>query len=140
MVSKEELLAWVQALPDGSGVGVDDGGLALMTQDEKQYFEVGGLPRKEDELDDDGQTGIIHKELGKDEVGVRCMDCNVLLLVGEKVAENPDERLYRHELTCPPTVFCGICHNDCNAGKAHRHQGQFIGDECCWDEKLRSSE
>jgi hypothetical protein len=38
------------------------------------------------------------------------------------------------------TVICKMCLNPCNAQTAHLHQGQFIGDECCWDERLRSSE
>ena len=37
-------------------------------------------------------------------------------------------------------VTCCACLNPCLARKAHRHQGNWIGDECCWDEKLRTSE
>lgn len=40
----------------------------------------------------------------------------------------------------PPSVPCSVCANDCAAARAHRHQGQYIGDECCWDERLRLSE
>ena len=38
------------------------------------------------------------------------------------------------------TVACSLCGNPCDAGKAHLHQGKWIGDECCWDERLRASE
>lgn len=35
---------------------------------------------------------------------------------------------------------CSLCGNPCDARKAHLHQGRLIGDECCWDERLRASE
>lgn len=38
------------------------------------------------------------------------------------------------------TVVCSICHKDCNSQNSHLHQGERIGDECCWDERLRASE
>jgi hypothetical protein len=36
--------------------------------------------------------------------------------------------------------LCGICRRSCNKTTAHLHQGQYIGDECCWEERLKSSE
>lgn len=38
------------------------------------------------------------------------------------------------------TVVCAICHNPCLKRTAHLHQGEQIGDECCWDERLKASE
>ena len=38
------------------------------------------------------------------------------------------------------TVPCSICGNHCLKKTAHLHQGKWIGDECCWDERLRASE
>jgi hypothetical protein len=38
------------------------------------------------------------------------------------------------------TVTCKFCVKECIAATAHLHQGQWVGDECCWDERLRSSE
>ena len=38
------------------------------------------------------------------------------------------------------TVVCRLCFKLCRAGTAHLHQGVWIGEECCWDERLRSSE
>ena len=44
-------------------------------------------------------------------------------------------------VTCiPDVVICKICHQLSNAQTAHLHQGEYIGDECCWDERLRASE
>ena len=37
-------------------------------------------------------------------------------------------------------VTCAICHRACSARTAHLHSGQWIGDECCWAERLRSRE
>lgn len=37
-------------------------------------------------------------------------------------------------------VRCKLCKNLVPRETAHRHQGGWIGDDCCWDERLRSSE
>jgi|694.fasta_scaffold139348_2 hypothetical protein len=39
-----------------------------------------------------------------------------------------------------PECVCSICHMACNPVKAHLHQGEYIGDECCWDDRLKASE
>ena len=38
------------------------------------------------------------------------------------------------------TVVCEFCHELVPAKTAHLHQGKWVGDECCWDERLRASE
>lgn len=48
---------------------------------------------------------------------------------GETVYENPTHR-----------VLCTICKRLCSGDLAHLHQGEWVGDECCWDERLRMSE
>ena len=37
-------------------------------------------------------------------------------------------------------VFCKICQKLCLRRTAHRHHNGWIGDECCWDPRLRASE
>ena len=37
-------------------------------------------------------------------------------------------------------ITCSLCKNKVAVETAHWHQGKWIGDECCWDERLRSSE
>ena len=37
-------------------------------------------------------------------------------------------------------VICSACQQNCLARTAHHHQRQWIGDGCCWNEQLRSSE
>lgn len=37
-------------------------------------------------------------------------------------------------------VVCSICGCPCNAADAHLHQDKWIGDECCWDDRLHGSE
>jgi formylmethanofuran dehydrogenase subunit E len=37
-------------------------------------------------------------------------------------------------------VVCSLCGEEVPEATAHIHQGKWIGDECCWDERLRSSE
>jgi hypothetical protein len=37
-------------------------------------------------------------------------------------------------------IPCSVCGKCCDPSTAHLHQGKWIGDECCWDERLKSSE
>ena len=34
------------------------------------------------------------------------------------------------------TVTCSVCGEQCSARLAHQHKGEWIGDECCWEERL----
>lgn len=45
-------------------------------------------------------------------------------------------------LTADPSrqVRCQFCREMVPAGTAHLHGGDWVGDGCCWDERLRSSE
>lgn len=43
MIDKEELERWLATLPKGTQVGVEDGGLTLITDDSEAYLEIGGL-------------------------------------------------------------------------------------------------
>jgi hypothetical protein len=38
------------------------------------------------------------------------------------------------------TVRCKLCERQVPQSTAHRHQGEWVGDECCWDERLRATE
>ena len=38
------------------------------------------------------------------------------------------------------TVYCKFCGEPTLAAYAHLHEGECVGDECCWDERLRSTE
>jgi hypothetical protein len=41
---KQEIIDWLNSLPDGAEVGVDEGGLCLRVEtDEVPYLEIGGL-------------------------------------------------------------------------------------------------
>ncbi len=46
MTDKEEIERWLATLPEGTGVGIDDGGLTLVTED-GAYLEVGGVDSKD---------------------------------------------------------------------------------------------
>lgn len=37
-------------------------------------------------------------------------------------------------------VVCSFCDEECDPKTAHMHQGEYIGHECCWDERLKASE
>jgi hypothetical protein len=37
-------------------------------------------------------------------------------------------------------IECSLCHQSCAAEKAHLHQGRYVCDERCWDDRLKASE
>ena len=41
---------------------------------------------------------------------------------------------------CESKVTCSLCHAPTPRSTAHRHQGEWICDDKCWDERLRASE
>jgi hypothetical protein len=50
MIGKPELQAWLNTLDDDDCIGIDDGGLSLVVLDSNAYYEIGGMPEKEEEL------------------------------------------------------------------------------------------
>jgi hypothetical protein len=54
MMAKQEIGAWLDTLPAGALVGVDDGGLCLRVDcDPEAYLEIGGMPVEDEEDGDD---------------------------------------------------------------------------------------
>jgi len=39
-----------------------------------------------------------------------------------------------------PTVTCKLCGKEVPEKTAHRHGGGWVGDDCCWDERLRAGD
>lgn len=59
MMSKQEVLDWINTLDDDSGIAIDEGGLSLVEIDgdgneTDAYLEVGMTPEEEDGLDGNG--------------------------------------------------------------------------------------
>ena len=49
-VDKKEIMDWLNSLPEGTEVGIDDGGMILhVVGDPKPYLEIGGIPEDEDD-------------------------------------------------------------------------------------------
>jgi hypothetical protein len=49
MTGRERLIEWLNTLPEGSAISIDDGGLCLVCdQDPVAYYEVGGVPEIEE--------------------------------------------------------------------------------------------
>lgn len=66
MMTKKEVLEWLETLDDDSGVAIDEGGLCLVEIDEngeetESYIEVGGIPDEEDMLDPDEEEDDIEE-------------------------------------------------------------------------------
>jgi len=54
MMGKEQIIEWLNTLPEAACVGVDDGGLCLRTDaDPEAYLEIGGMPAEDEEDGDD---------------------------------------------------------------------------------------
>ena len=49
MMQVGEVRKWLEDFKDDEFIAIDDGGLALVSLDAKQYCEVGGIPLEEDE-------------------------------------------------------------------------------------------
>ncbi len=47
MMSKREILEWLNTLPDEAEIGIDEGGLCLQMFADEAYIEIGGLPEDE---------------------------------------------------------------------------------------------
>ncbi|MCP9209557.1 hypothetical protein [Streptomyces cucumeris] len=55
--------------------------------------------------------------------------------------EYPTDEQIRSVLhPCDLRVECKFCRNSVPAQTAHRHDGNWVGDECCWDDRLRMTE
>lgn len=67
-----------------------------------------------------------HPNLDHDADDEACEDAN-----GQPLTLRPSET---------PTVECKFCGEQVPAATAHMHQGSYVGDDCCWDERLRSTE
>lgn len=51
MMPVSEIKTWLDTLPPGASVGVDEGGLAITTPDGENYLEIGGIPEDEPECE-----------------------------------------------------------------------------------------
>jgi hypothetical protein len=85
-----------------------------------------------------GESNVEGKGVEVSETGatqeVSCTECGAVWIDEHK-------RTGFTVVTAPePQVTCSLCGKNCNADGAHLHGGEWIGDECCWDERLRSSE
>lgn len=47
MVSRAELLKWINSLDADAYIGIDEGGLTLVVEGSTAYYEVGGMPDEE---------------------------------------------------------------------------------------------
>jgi hypothetical protein len=84
------------------------------------------------EMGDDGCEPCMDGDLEWEETSYcQCVLCSDEGRVADYTLN--DEHPWHHSITC---ILCG---QESPAGTAHRHQNQWIGEEC-WDERLRSSE
>jgi hypothetical protein len=49
MMSKQDVRAWLDTLPEDAEVAIDDGGLCLEMRGSDAYLEIGGFPEEDQE-------------------------------------------------------------------------------------------
>jgi hypothetical protein len=88
------------------------------------------------------RIGTPHEE---DVIGGRGY-CRMCGWIDEADPEDPTVRRYHgdsFEYDDPDEedlVLCRFCGRQVPASTAHLYQGGWVGDDCCWDERLRSSQ
>jgi len=81
----------------------------------------------------DGETCISQELKAANESDYEDMD--------GKPIDCPNDRAYMpFVMDQPETVLCKFCHKQVGKLTAHEHDSGWVGHECCWDERLRSSE
>jgi hypothetical protein len=71
-----------------------------------------------------------------------CRTCGWVL---EADPEDPTVRRYHgdsfdYDEPAGDLLLCRFCQRQVPAKTAHLYQGGWVGDQCCWDERLRSSQ
>ena len=56
MMAKQEIVRWLNTLPEDAQIGVDEGGQCLEEHGGDAYLEIGGLPEDEEDGDDATRT------------------------------------------------------------------------------------
>lgn len=104
--------------------------------------------KRANRIDAGGPHGRAGIHMDKMERRMRHMDTKDWLEAAEDDAMIVEEvemavyesRLNELEQTEEDTVVCSLCGGMVSADVAHPHQGKWIGDECCWDERLKTTE
>jgi hypothetical protein len=105
-----------------------------------------------DEVDEepfeiDGERYLVRKsrwnQAGETYDLVRVAD-EMILTMDDSFESNPTDQqiadvLTQHDIDAE-VVECKLCERAALAATAHRHENGWVGDRCCWDERLRSTE
>jgi DNA-directed RNA polymerase subunit RPC12/RpoP len=96
-----------------------------------------------DEVDDAGGFEVLDDELHDtlDEEPfeeAKCLACDRAIPLADLFPPPSDSAPTRQKKA--RRVRCTFCGDLVDVRTAHRHQGTWVGDDCCWDERLRSSE
>ena len=60
-----------------------------------------------------------------------------------ELAEYIDRQVRDEQIDAPQdddTVACKFCRQEVAVSTAHLHDGEYVGADCCWDERLRATE
>jgi len=86
------------------------------------------------------RSGTKHAEVPSPSGLSYCSTCGLVEGSSVDPIYHPEEFLHGSDEAAKLMVECSLCHRNCLKATAHRHQGKYIGDECCWDERLRTTE
>lgn len=85
-----------------------------------------------------GLTNIAYKAVGTVDGSVLVeVTASVEDFIVSEEAEEEEEEEYDY---WAKRLTCSVCGELCLQDTAHLHDGVWIGDECCWDDRLHGSE
>jgi hypothetical protein len=79
-------------------------------------------------LDGTTEIDVVISYKGDSNVGIGITIDNVII---PKILER---------INSEDAITCKFCGGECDIKTAHIHQGRWVGDDCCWDESLRTTE
>lgn len=110
----------------------------ITSKDIENVFERNGVEIDFDEIPD------IEEALDREEIAAAALDGGTELEDQTEAAYCEIERqLLEMDVCWTGTdigVTCSICGKRALKRTAHLHQNEWIGDECCWDDRLHASE
>lgn len=86
-----------------------------------------------DAADGDEEHGVLTRLLLRSGLMVECRACDCLTPADEPVCDVCGDEAS----TVVNPVRCKLCGEQVDGDTAHLHGEGYVGDECCWDERLR---
>jgi hypothetical protein len=112
----------------------------IYEKDVKEVLDRNGLLHEPGDAEDEEVAEAILEDLDRDLVAV--VACKSSTDMDEQTDAAWDEIERQLVQQRHPGLFCicSICHQPCLLRTVHLHRDEYIGDVCCWDDRLKASE